>query len=259
MYYQNDYNTLYNGDCNNIMEFLIKQGIKIDNVLTSPPYNIIRPNSIDRGYDFYKDGMSNEEYIQWTLKIFNNYDKLLNKNGCIIYNMSYGAENTECMSLTVAEIIKNTNFTLADIIVWKKQTATPNNVSKNRLTRIVEFIYIFCRKNELMTFETNKKVINERKTGQVIFENRTNIINAKNNDYSQDLNKATFSTEFVNQLLDLYVKKDNVVLDNFSGTGTTLNSCLKKKIKSIGIELSKEQCEHTKKRLENENCKLTLF
>ena len=36
----------------------------VDLVITSPPYNIIRPNSIDRGYDLYKDGMSNEEYIE---------------------------------------------------------------------------------------------------------------------------------------------------------------------------------------------------
>ena len=39
----------------------------------------------------------------------------------------------------------------------KKKSATPNNVSKNRLTRIVEFIYIFVRNEDLKTFEANKK------------------------------------------------------------------------------------------------------
>ena len=48
----------------------------IDLVVTSPPYNIIRPNSTDRGYDLYKDGMSNEEYIDWTLQIFKGFDKV---------------------------------------------------------------------------------------------------------------------------------------------------------------------------------------
>lgn len=144
MYYQNENITLYNGDCVAVMNDLIKNNIKVDKVITSPPYNIIRPNSTDRGYDLYKDGMTNDEYIKWTLDIFNCYDKLLNPNGCIAYNLSYGTENTEVMSLTVAEILKQTNFTLADILVWKKSSATPNNVSANKMTRICEYVYIFC-------------------------------------------------------------------------------------------------------------------
>lgn len=135
---------LYNGDCINVMNDLINKGIKVDKIITSPPYNIIRPNSKDRGYDLYKDRkMNNKEYAQWTINIFNIYDQILNENGCIIYNMSYGTENTECMSLTVAEILKNTNFTIADILIWKKKMATPNNVSSNKMTRICEFVYVF--------------------------------------------------------------------------------------------------------------------
>jgi DNA modification methylase len=99
----------------------------IDKVLTSPPYNIIRPNSTDRGYDIYKDGMTNEEYSEWILSLFEQFDRVLVDNGCVMWNMSYGCENTECMSLTIADIIRKSNFTIADIIVWKKQSATPNN------------------------------------------------------------------------------------------------------------------------------------
>ena len=76
-YYENEYSILYNGDCIEIMDQLIKEKIKIDKVITSPPYNIIRPNSTDRGYDEYKDGMTNEEYIEWTLNIFSRYDMVM--------------------------------------------------------------------------------------------------------------------------------------------------------------------------------------
>jgi len=248
-YFKTNFGELYNGDCIEIMDQMIAEGKHIHKVITSPPYNIIRPNSTDRGYDLYKDGMTNEEYIDWTVRIFNDYDKLLQENGCVIYNMSYGAENTVGMNLTVAEIIKQTNFTIADIIVWKKGTATPNNVSHNRLTRICEFIYIFCRKDELMTFKTNKKVLSKRDTGQAVYENKYNFIKAKNNDYSTDLNKATYSSELIQQLLDLYVSKNDIVLDNFNGTGTTTYNCEKNNIKWYGIELSEKQCQHTKKRI----------
>jgi len=147
-YYKTDLTTIYNGDCLDVMESMIENNVLIDKIITSPPYNIIRPNSSDRGYDLYKDGMSNEQYIEWVVEIFNKYDKLLNKNGAIMFNMSYGTENTTVMNLTVAEILKRTNFTLADVLVWKKKSATPNNVSSNKMTRIVEFIYVFCREEE---------------------------------------------------------------------------------------------------------------
>ena len=257
--FETDLSKLYNGDCISVMQYLDNENIKFDKIITSPPYNIIRPNSLDRGYDLYKDGMSNEDYIKWVVDIFNLYNKVLNKNGCILWNMSYGTENTTCMSLTIAEIIKDTDFTLADILVWKKQSATPNNVSSNKLTRICEFVYVFCRKNEFNTFTTNKKIIGYRDdTNQAIYENIFNFISARNNDSSTELNKATFSTDFVNALIDMYVLQDDIVLDNFSGTGTTMYACESRNRKGYYIELSKEQCDYSIKRIKN-GVQINLF
>ncbi len=248
-YLQNDFVKLFNGDCIEVMKEMINENMKVDKIITSPPYNIIRPNSNDRGYDVYKDGMTNDEYCEWMINIFDLYDKLLNPNGCVIMNLSYGTENTTIMNEVVYNIIKKTNFTLADIIVWKKQSATPNNVSSNKMTRICEYIYIYSRKNEFNTFTSNKKIISYRDTGQAIYENLFNFIEAPNNDYSSELNKATFSTKLVNELIERYVLNSDIVLDNFSGTGTTIYACTLKKIKAIGIELSEAQCEETKDRL----------
>lgn len=250
---------IYNEDCAITLKRMEKTKTKISGVITSPPYNIIRPNSTDRGYDLYNDGMSNEKYSEWMVNIFNNIDKIMMKNGVVIFNMSYGTENTECMSLTIADIIRKTQFTIADIIVWKKQCATPNNVSPNKLTRIVEFIYIFSRKTEILTFNANKKVINTRETKQKIYENKFNFITAKNNDYSTDLNKATYSTELCVQLLDLYFKKNDLIYDPFNGTGTSGNACAELGMKYIGSEISKKQCEHSIKRLKNSYSQLKLF
>lgn len=249
-FFENQLVSLYHGDCIDVMKQLIADGLTVDKIITSPPYNIIRPNSTDRGYDLYKDGMTNDEYIRWTLDIFDCYDKLLAKDGCIAYNMSYGTENTEAMNLTVAEILKQTDFTLADILVWKKYSATPNNVSPNKMTRICEFVYVFCRRSEFNTFTTNKRIVEHNKhTGQAIYENVFNFFSAPNNDASTELNKATFSTAFVQNIIGRYVQKDDVVLDNFSGTGTTLCTCIANEIKAIGIELSEKQCEYTKDRI----------
>ena len=205
-FYENDLVTLFNGDCVEVMKNLIDSGIKVDKVITSPPYNIIRNSDSGRCYDFYKDDKENNDYIKWIINIFELYDKILNENGCIIWNMSYGSENTELMNLCIAEILKRTNFTLADILIWKKQSAIPNNVSNNKMTRICEFVYIFCRRNEFYTFTTNKKQISTMQpTGQAVYENVFNFFETKNNDRVTELNKATFSSDFVDKLISIYI------------------------------------------------------
>lgn len=239
-------NKIYNEDCIQTMK---KFDGKVNAIITSPPYNIIRTNSKDRGYDFYKDNKTNDEYIKWTLEIFKNYNSILDANGIVLYNMSYGSENTILMNLLIADLIRQSEFTLADIIVWKKNNAIPNNVSHNKLTRIVEYIYVLCRKNEFYTFNCNKKKIKERTTGQSIFENTYNFITAPNNDESNDLNKATFSTELVRKLLLLYTKENDLIYDSFMGTGTTAYACIIENRNYLGSEISKQQCEYAEQRL----------
>lgn len=221
---------------------------KIDGVITSPPYNTSsRPNATDKynsRYDEYSDFKSDDDYIEFTLNLFNLLDKSLKQNGVILYNMSYSSENAWLMNLVVADIIRKTPFTLADTIVWKKKSALPNNRSKNKLTRIVEFIYVFVRKSEFKTFNSNKKIVSTvERTGQNNYENVFNFIEAKNNDGANELNKATYSSDLVSQLLDMYFSKGNIIYDPFVGTGTTAKACLSKEIYCIGSEISKRQYE----------------
>lgn len=246
-------NKIYNEDCLITINNMIKNNIKVDNIITSPFYNTCRGSKFHNSeraretyqgrYDIHLDDMTDEEYIEFTLKLFNGYDKILKKDGCILYNMNYGSENTHLMWMVIADIIRNTNFTIADDIIWKKKSALPNNVSKNKLTRIVEHVFVFCRKNEFKTFNANKSVTSVRKTGQKMYENIFNFIEAKNNDGSNKLNKATFSTDLILKLLNIYVKKDALVYDSFMGTGTTAKACKIYGCNYIGSELSKDQCE----------------
>ena len=252
-------NKIYNMDCIEGLKQMVTDGNKVDCILTSPPYNIIRPNQNDRGYDLYNDGMSNDEYCDWIVNLFNLFDRILNKEGKIIWNMSYGSENTECMNLTIADILRKTNFTLADILVWKKSSAYPNDMSKNKLTRICEFVYVFCRRSEFNTFNTNKRVTSVRPTGQNNYENIFNIFEAANNDVATNLNKATFSTDFVTKLLEIYCNKAETVLDPFMGTGTTAVACKRRGNKYIGFELSAKQCEYANKWLSGNKTISSLF
>ena len=126
----------------------------------------------------------------------------------------------------------------------------PNNVSHNKLTRICEFVFVFCRKDEYKTFITNKKVKSiSEKTGQKFYENIYNFVEAKNNDGSNKLNKATYSSDLCEQLLNVYAKENALVYDSFNGTGTTGVACIKLGLNYIGSELSEEQCKYSIERL----------
>lgn len=142
-------NKIYNEDC-----LITMQKIEnIDAVITSPPYNTSRKgSSLDNAcanvrYDEFDDCKTDEEYIAWTIDIFKSYNKVLKPNGVILYNLSYSSENTHLMWLVVAEIMKQTNFIVADNIIWKKPSTSPNSCSPNKLTRIIEYVFVFCRKD----------------------------------------------------------------------------------------------------------------
>ena len=250
-------NEIYNENCFVTMERMKKEGLFADIVLTSPPYNTGRTCKTQRSidnyenrYDIHLDDMTDDEYLAWTKNLFDMYDSILNPNGVILYNISYGNENPDIMWRTINEIIVNTNFMIADDIIWKKKSALPNNVSPNKLTRIVEHVLVICRKSEYKTFNANKKVKSQSRTGQNYYENTFNFVEAKNNDGTCDLNKATYSSELCELLLDIYAQDNSVVYDSFMGTGTTAIACMNKDLEYIGSELSENQCKFAQDRIE---------
>lgn len=262
LYFENEFCKIYNQDC---IEFLKEYDKKnISCVLTSPPYNTGRPCNSQKAlkhhwgrYDIYMDEKSQDEYIDWTIQLFNLFDKVLIDNGVVLYNISYGSDASDSTNkyqigllwFLLPEIIRNTPFMIADKIVWKKKCALPNNSSPNKLTRIVQDIFVFVRKNEYMTFNANKIKSVPSKTGQIFYQNMFNFIEAKNNDGSCDLNKATYSSELCYKLLQMYCKKGDLILDPFNGTGTTGIAVKSLNMNYIGIELSQSQCEYSKNRI----------
>lgn len=249
------------GDCLDFMNMLSEKNRKVDIILTSPPYNTSRPSSErsmknhEGRYKTYNDLKTGEEYCDWCIDIFNHIDKILKPNGVVLWNVSYGTDatiNTEGIGLmwnSISDIIRHTNFTVADKIVWKKKSALPNNVSPNKLTRICEEVFVFCRKNEYKTFYANKEVSKIGKNGQQFYKVIYNFIEAPNNDGSTSLNKATYSSNLCVQLLNMYAPKKGLVYDPFMGTGTTGIACEALDLNCIGTEIDAEQVEYSKERL----------
>ena len=254
-------NIIYNEDCMKTMERLKD----IDLILTSPPYNTSRKGSSltdadsNIRYDEFDDCRPNDEYIEWTCNIFNAFNKCLKENGSVLYNLSYSSENIALMWMTIAAIMERTDFTVADCIIWKKASATPNSESTNKLTRICEFVFVMCRKSELSTFCCYKEKGVQRPSGQQHYKNYFNYIEAPNNDENCPIHKATFSSLLCRKLLLLYSQEGGVIYDPFRGTGTTAIACIKENRNYIGSELSPRYVSWAEKRIWNEQRQLTLF
>ena len=104
-------NKIYNEDCMKTIEAMDEH--MVDVVLTSPFYNTNKKASEGRTlmttkvknnnyhylrYDEFVDNMTNEEYCEFTRKLFDGFDKILKPNGIVLYNINYGSENADGMS-----------------------------------------------------------------------------------------------------------------------------------------------------------------
>lgn len=256
-------NKIYNEKCSKTLKRMIEDGQKIDLILTSPPYNTGRPSNSRRSlenhegrYDVHLDVMTSEQYINGITSLFKKFDEVLVKNGVILWNSSYGSDATVTTQgigllwLSIADIIQNSPFTVADRIIWKKGSALPNNVSPNKLTRIVEDIFVFVRKDEYKTFNANKEVSKVGSNGQTFYKNYFNFFEAKNNDGTCPYNKATYSSDMCLKLFDIYAKEGMLCYDPFMGSGTTAVACKKYGMNYIGSEISENQIKFAEERLE---------
>lgn len=228
----------YHGDTLDVMDILIKENTKIDFVLTSPPYNMRNHEKyMYNNTKTFKDNKSNEEYQDWIVSLFHKYEKLLNKNGVVLLNLNYiSSLKNKAINLfkIIVEIEEKTGFTLIDQICWKKDNAMP--IPEARLSRIWENIWVFIRNDDWVTFRAKHRSK---------MQGKHNYIYAPNNDFSNNINKACFSSSMVEQLLNLYdVKKNDIILDNFMGTHTTAIGCEKIGCKWIGIELDEDTYKH---------------
>lgn len=242
---------IYNGDCREVTKLLADKSI--DCVVTSPFYNGRQHTNEHRQktYDVCTDDLTDEQYNDLCVELFNGFHRVLKTNGVVCWNVSYNKHNSTGFIFALNAILTRTPFTIADVMIWKKASALPIPDSPNRLSRICEMVYILVRREDYETYYCNKPVTSVTEAGRNKYGNVTNLIVSKNNDGMTELNGATFSTDFARQLLDLYCPKGGTVYDPFMGTGTTASAARDKGLDCYGAELSPAQCEYAKKRLDD--------
>ena len=229
-------NKIIQGDCLEVMDKLIEQGIKVDAIITDPPYKVIGGGN-KKGLSYKHKGSITEKndgkifehnninIKDWLPKIF----KLLKDN-----SHCYIMTNTLNLKDMLVES-ENIGFKLHNLLVWEKQNATPNRwYMKN-----CEYV-LFLRKGSAFPINNmGSKTVHK-------FENPFG-------------NKIHPTEKNINHM-ELYIgnstNENQVVLDPFMGSGTTGVACKNLNRNFIGIELDESYFNIAKNRIENVGDKL---
>jgi len=212
----------------------LMNGKKVDIVFTSPPYNgntgADRDNKTElKGLylDNETDNKSSREYIQFNFDVFKTIKTIAKDDIVILYNINYNRNSPS----EYIDVIKNaTNvFDLVETIVWEKQLAI--SLQGDNLTRIYEFIFVFYGGQ-------GKPKMNKEQTECV-----KNLWTISNVGANTDIHKACFPIKLVEKGVSLYAKKNALIYEPFTGSGTTMVAAHQLNRKCYGMELDPKYCQ----------------
>jgi len=253
---------LINGDCLKEMDKLIQEGVRVDMVLTSPPYDNLR----DYGKDF--TGWGEHIWKPCLDKIFT----ILKDGGVCVWVVNdatiKGSETGTSFkqALYWMEIGGN----LHDTMIWEKPIFTATGALKVRYAQVFEYMFIFV-KGKIKTFNPIKDRKNKSfgavKCGTVRQANgsmkgisskgkpiaeygqRYNVwkMNTENNNIFK--HPAPFPEVLAKDHILSWSNKNDTILDPFMGSGTTGKMCKVLNRNFIGIELDDGYFQVAKERI----------
>ena len=233
---------LFNGDCLEVMDKLIEEGVKVDAIICDPPYelenhgkgkNKFLENHGKGKNEFKNRKLVNENHIEFISNgfdyniVFDKMLKLQNKANILIF----------CSNKQVSKIMsyfenKKLSTTL---LVWNKTNPIP--LCNGKHISDIEFIVYVRGKGAIFN-----NCVDMSKKYKV---KRFPTTNTKNR-----LHPTQKPIDLLTELVELHSVEHSIVFDCFMGSGTTGVACMNTNRKFIGIELDKNYFDIAKKRIE---------
>ena len=211
----------------------LMNGEKANLSFTSPPYNAGKSellsgntHSGDNKYDSYNDNQSNENYLDLLIGFTNN--ALINSD-YLICNIQSLAGN----KIALIEYLNHYRNNFIDVAIWDKGHGAPA-MAQNVMTSAWEYLLFISSKDEATRAIPNA---NFRGTVPNIHRDKPQ----RNNEFSK-VHAATFPIHLPQWALQ-FTKKEDIVLDHFLGSGTTMVAAHQLKRKCYGMELDPKYCQ----------------
>lgn len=225
------------GDAIQEMKKLPSESIEL--IVTSPPYNLKNSTgngmkdgrggkwanaALVNGYATYDDNMPYDEYIEWQRACLSEMLRLISNDGAIFYNHKWRVQGGLIQDRR--EIIAD--FPVRQIIIWKRKGGI--NFNPGYFLPTYEVIYLIAKPNFKLAPKANA-------VGDVW----------EFTQESKNIHPAPFPIPLIERIISSTTAK--IVLDPFSGSGTTAVVAKKLGRKYIGIEISQEYCDFSRKRI----------
>lgn len=266
-------NKIINGDCIEIMQTLPQNSI--DLIVTSPPYGV----GID--YDSFNDDIDFDEYKifskKWLVEAFN----LLKDDGRIAINIPYEINRQDkggriFMVSEIWNIMQEVGFKFFGVVDLKensphrsKTTAWGSWMSPSApyIYNPKECVILAYKKNHIKKIKGEpewvgipEEITNEegktRKKMIYTEQQKKEFMDLVYGEWdyfadTKQMTKATFSLDVPLKAIKILTYRNDIVLDPFAGSGTSLVAAVLSDRRWLGIELSPNYCEIAKKRVQN--------
>lgn len=257
---------LYLGDSKEELQKLPDNSV--DLIVTSPPYADQRKSTYG--------GIHHEQYVEWFLPISEQLLRVLKPKGTFILNIKEkvveGERSTYVMELIIA--MRKQGWLWTEEFIWHKKNSYPGkwpNRFRDSWERLLQFNktkHFNMYQEEVMVPTGNwaktrlkklsdiDKIRDNSKVGSGFGKNISNWLDRDKAFPTNVLHLATecnnknhsaaFPEELPEWFIKLFTKENDVVLDPFMGSGTTLSVANRMKRNSIGIEIVPEYYEMVK-------------
>jgi len=266
-------NKIINGDCVKVMASLPESCV--DLIVTSPPYNV----GIE--YDKHQDRQSMEDYWQFTKDWLSESFRILKDDGRIAVNIPYEVNVQERGGriLFMSEfymIMKNLGFKFYGLVDLNEQSPHRSKTTAWGSWMSPSAPYIYNPKEcVILAYKKNhiKKIKGEPEwVGEIIDVEQEDGTTKKKTVYQEEhkkefmdlvygqwdyfadtkqMTKATFSMDIPMKAIKILTYRNDVVLDPFTGSGTSLCAAEISGRRWIGIELSENYCKVAKDRVQH--------
>jgi site-specific DNA-methyltransferase (adenine-specific) len=254
-------NKIYQEDCINFMNRMIVDGLSVDVIVTSPPYNI------NKKYHSYKDRRERKDYLSWLSDVAKTSYKILENDGSFFLNVS-GTPSDSLLPLEVSSVFTHSDYKLQNTIHWIKSIAIESDdlakngfFSPSESVSIGHFKPISSRRfmndfhEYIFHFTKDGNVKLDKLAIGVPYQDKTNIGRWKTAKEDrrdrgnvwfipyQTIRKerphpAVFPERLPYLCIKLHgVRKGMIVYDPFMGIGSTALACLQLEIDFIGTEI----------------------